>query len=358
MTQGPVKEVAVAQHFGIFVGLLLEDIHYWNAFSANHIGTVHEGRRWVYNTYKGWVKRLGGLVSERTLRRKIKELEKQGILLSKNLNKKKSDRTKWYAIDYEVLRQFVPSAFEKIKSVTQEIKKNFIKLASQCGQDVQFYKETPITSETGLKQEENNHFVTEIKTELQSFLTKTGSQEIIQEPILRKTITKLQKTHLPTVDSWKQMLKDCQNNLYLTGRKAMKSGDRFFAKIGFLLSETNINAWIRKEKHHNIWTTKPHNDKERDMEHSQESASSLPISREQAMSVANCDRAKAIIGNLYDTLGKDTYNAWFYTNGFLPIGGLGDNQPLFDIRTQFARDEIVKRFGEEIMDAFQQASGA
>jgi hypothetical protein len=62
-----------------------------------------EGTFWTYNSYPEWQESDFPFWSASTIERTFKKLEKQGILRSGSFNKMKTDRTKWYTINYEKL---------------------------------------------------------------------------------------------------------------------------------------------------------------------------------------------------------------------------------------------------------------
>lgn len=90
----------LAVKLGLNEAMVLQQIHYWLEKSLH----VHEGRKWVYNSYKQWQVQFP-FWSETTIKRTIKSLEEQGLITSGNFNHSKMDRTKWYSIDYELLAQ-------------------------------------------------------------------------------------------------------------------------------------------------------------------------------------------------------------------------------------------------------------
>lgn len=89
---------ALAVEVGLNEAIVLQQIHYWLSKSKHE----HDGRTWIYNSINEWCKQFP-FWSEKTIRRTLSSLEKQGILLKGNYNKLKIDRTLWYSIDYEVL---------------------------------------------------------------------------------------------------------------------------------------------------------------------------------------------------------------------------------------------------------------
>ncbi|WP_199426942.1 DnaD domain-containing protein [Thermaerobacillus caldiproteolyticus] len=91
---------SLAANVGLNESIILQQLHYWLERSTN----VHEGHKWVYNTYEEWQEQFP-FWSESTIRRIITKLEKQGLIITGNFNRSKIDKTKWYRIDYEKLAQ-------------------------------------------------------------------------------------------------------------------------------------------------------------------------------------------------------------------------------------------------------------
>ncbi|MCG0854568.1 phage replication initiation protein [Lactiplantibacillus plantarum] len=84
--------------------LILQQIHYW----LNRSNNVRDGFRWIYNSAAKWHEQFPWL-SEKTIQRYLKDLEKRGLLITGNYNKAKFDRTKWYRIDYDALDNLGPA---------------------------------------------------------------------------------------------------------------------------------------------------------------------------------------------------------------------------------------------------------
>lgn len=90
-----------AKKVGLNGAILLQQIHYW--LGKHHV--IKEGRKWVYQSYKDWQKQLPFL-SEKTIARTMLALEKEGYIFTATYNQHKMDRTKWYTINYEKVREF------------------------------------------------------------------------------------------------------------------------------------------------------------------------------------------------------------------------------------------------------------
>jgi hypothetical protein len=89
---------SLACEYGLNEAIVLYQLHDWLQESKN----IHDGYTWVYSTYTDWVKQFP-FWSERTIRRTIAKLEARKVIVTNNFNTKKSDRTKWYRIDYKQL---------------------------------------------------------------------------------------------------------------------------------------------------------------------------------------------------------------------------------------------------------------
>lgn len=99
---------SLAKKIGLHEAIILQQLHYW----VNHVGPdgkrygkVADDVRWIRNTVKQWHESNFIFLSESMIFRAMKNLEKLELLKSrKDLNKIGYDRTKWYTIDYAILR--------------------------------------------------------------------------------------------------------------------------------------------------------------------------------------------------------------------------------------------------------------
>lgn len=93
----------LAAHIGLNEAILLNQMAYWLSKTKHFI----QGRPWVYNSYKEWEKQFP-FWSKSTIKRLILSLETKGLILSQNLNAKKTNRTKWYSLDFEKIPDLTP----------------------------------------------------------------------------------------------------------------------------------------------------------------------------------------------------------------------------------------------------------
>ncbi|TCJ88035.1 UNVERIFIED_ORG: DnaD/phage-associated family protein [Anoxybacillus amylolyticus] len=97
----------LALAIGLNESIVVQQLHYWLKKSEN----VHDGYKWVYNTYADWQRQFP-FWSESTIRRIILKLEKMGIIVAANFNRSKIDKTKWYRIDYDKLAEITKEISE------------------------------------------------------------------------------------------------------------------------------------------------------------------------------------------------------------------------------------------------------
>ncbi|UOE96055.1 hypothetical protein [Alkalihalobacillus sp. LMS39] len=91
---------SLAKVIGLNKAIILQQCHYWIQKSSHE----REGRTWFYKTYKEWAIDFP-FWGDKTIRKTITELEKDGLLISGNFNKRQFDKTKWYTIDYDAFKK-------------------------------------------------------------------------------------------------------------------------------------------------------------------------------------------------------------------------------------------------------------
>jgi hypothetical protein len=93
----------IAVKFGLNEAIILQQIHYW--LEVNREKNIHniDGMTWTYNSYTEWEAQFP-FMSRSTIKRAFHNLEKYHILIYRNYNRLAIDRTKWYSINYNVLK--------------------------------------------------------------------------------------------------------------------------------------------------------------------------------------------------------------------------------------------------------------
>lgn len=110
----------LAVKIGLNEAILLQQVHYWidPRINKNYIN----GKFWVYNTLDKWLSQFP-FWSKSTLRRTIKNLENNNLLLSTNRVIKGFDQTKWYSINYDQLERLNLSSYSYAHSEHIDISK-------------------------------------------------------------------------------------------------------------------------------------------------------------------------------------------------------------------------------------------
>lgn len=92
----------LASRLGVNEAIIVGQIHYW--IKRNGHFRPEDGQRWIWNSIDDWLEQFTWL-SERTLRRTIRKLEKSEVLLSKRFRSREWNQTKWYRLNYLKLTQ-------------------------------------------------------------------------------------------------------------------------------------------------------------------------------------------------------------------------------------------------------------
>ena len=87
----------LAKAVGLNEALFLQQLHYWLHSKISH---EREGKLFIYNSLRDWQSQFP-FFSASTLWRTIKNLEQRGLILCRNYNAKRFDRTGWYTINYD-----------------------------------------------------------------------------------------------------------------------------------------------------------------------------------------------------------------------------------------------------------------
>lgn len=92
----------LARQIGLNEAIVLQQIHYWVKLNEKAGRNLKDGFFWTYNTHKDWQEQFPWW-SIMTIRRTIKSLENQGLLVTGTFNKLRQDKTKWYRVNEDLL---------------------------------------------------------------------------------------------------------------------------------------------------------------------------------------------------------------------------------------------------------------
>lgn len=121
---------SLAKLLGINEAIVLQQMWFWiNVKKSNENETskrsLVDGKWWVWNSYREWCERDFIWLSERGLQNVILNLEKLGILESRQGVENSYDRRKWYTVNREKLESLVESeAMHHTKNVSSHDTKN------------------------------------------------------------------------------------------------------------------------------------------------------------------------------------------------------------------------------------------
>lgn len=92
--------VNVACDYGVNAAIVLNGLHHWCVVNRANNRNLHDGNWWTYNSVRA-MKTLFPYLTENQIHKALKDLERNGLIVSGNYNKSSYDRTKWYALtDY------------------------------------------------------------------------------------------------------------------------------------------------------------------------------------------------------------------------------------------------------------------
>jgi len=94
---------SLALALGLEEAIAIQQLHYWLNNTKNEGRIDEDGNKWVYNTYAQWKDDNFPFWSEDKVQRIFLSLEKQGVVITRQLDAHKRDMKKFYSIDYAAL---------------------------------------------------------------------------------------------------------------------------------------------------------------------------------------------------------------------------------------------------------------
>jgi hypothetical protein len=173
-------DIVLAVKYGIEEAILIHHFQHWIRFNRLRGKNIIEERAWTFQTWKDIAAHFPYLNLDR-IRRLCERLVKLGILLKGNFNKRKMDKTCWYAFvdeqSYHVDELFVQNMFTKGK------------IADPCGKFADALPDTKTKDKENVvvpRARGNENFVEEEKKEKP--LSKKVSQSTIYAQIARNKL--------------------------------------------------------------------------------------------------------------------------------------------------------------------------
>ncbi|WP_202741509.1 hypothetical protein [Acinetobacter sp. 'aerobic (ED)'] len=113
INESPLQvQPSLAMAIGLNEAILLQQLHYWLGASKYK----KDDRIWIYNTYPEWLLQLK-YMSISTLKRTIKSLKEQRLILVERFDKSKSNQVNYYSIDYDILSIVEENITQAIDSI-------------------------------------------------------------------------------------------------------------------------------------------------------------------------------------------------------------------------------------------------
>ncbi|GEM_PF-3532599 len=92
-----IYDAQIACDYGLEEAILIQNFAFWISKNAANGTAFHDGRYWTFHSFDALLKLLPELKSVDRIKRFIKKLINQDILIKGNYNKMPMDRTCWYA---------------------------------------------------------------------------------------------------------------------------------------------------------------------------------------------------------------------------------------------------------------------
>jgi hypothetical protein len=113
----------LAKYAGLNEAIFIQQVHYWTMNPK--LGKIVAGKKWIFNSLKHWQEENFPFWTQSVIKRTIKNLENDGLLLSrKDLNKNGYDNTKWYRIDYAAINN-LKGPVKRVQDKNSKRKKAF-----------------------------------------------------------------------------------------------------------------------------------------------------------------------------------------------------------------------------------------
>lgn len=327
---------------------LLGQIHYW---TKKEQGIFTNNKRWIFNTCKEWASQLK--ISERHMRRIMQDLMKDGLIFIEKLSNHKSNRTNYYALNYDAIN----SLFQPLdsKKTCESVDNSHVdKMSYPLGQNVPMvihritYKDKTYKSDVfhvknfdsieqvsdvnknESEKEKDGHTHTKLNTTVQDMI-KIWNEQFTknQTNLSRKMAKSLMGAFVHKFDrdlnKWKHYCAKIASSSYLMG-------DKFILSLMWALKFSTIDRLLKGELG------------VKDVEFIPSTESLLKKAHEHIEGVGEGDRCKADRHLILNALGAATYVSWFTKVDFVEEEGCVQMKA----NNKFVEDYIVQKFGQYV----------
>lgn len=206
----------------------LNRLDYWLKKCGKNIS--NQPGLWIYNTTHEWARQLHCSLS--TVKRLIKSLEEQEILLSKKVNAKKYNQTKWYSIDYDKLILLL-----KINNAVKNTPPK--KRTNRLAQNEPIYI-NKVNNYTNKSSKETKKAKEMIESWNKIFIFSLDPIKAYHNKRNRKLLLEvMEKSFNGNLNKWISYAKKVSSSQFLMGEK--KTKQNFKATFNWLLKEETVN---------------------------------------------------------------------------------------------------------------------
>jgi DNA-binding PadR family transcriptional regulator len=303
----PTLAVAI----GLNEAIILQQVHYWLDSRTNN--NFKEGKHWVYNTYSQWQEQFPFL-SEVTIRRSIKSLESQGLLVSKNFNSNSFNKVKWYTINYGKLEELEDKLNKKSSiNISDGAKRSYrsdqidhidssIRSEDMINSNISNIEETKTTTEittnTFLEQRRN---IDDQMIDIWNEIVEKGNEVELSVYISKKLLNCYNKFLDKSLEKWHEFCQTIENNKFLNGEAG-----NFKATLLWSLEPKNtikiLEGYYRNDSKKNTKTNKE---------------ISIIDLKQEILGLEVPEFWKKVKESLLEEFGKETYVSWFRNLSFV-----------------------------------------
>ena len=248
---------SMAKALGIDSTLVLQQIQFWTIHCGKKI--KNEKGLWIYNSLEEWHKQFS-FWSLSKLRRIIKSLEKQRLVISKKINSKKWNQTKWYSINLNEYSKLVDADNLSDKKRTDRFVQNEQMLLKKTKNNYtnksSYREEKSLLKNNQVKKRQSNYSQTkntenfqEQKNIAKQMVVVWNEQfecslnpvrAFVNNNIIEHLYNILETKFANDLEKWKLYAQAVSSSKFLMGEKETKSN--FKAQFLWLIKEETIDS--------------------------------------------------------------------------------------------------------------------
>jgi hypothetical protein len=239
-----------AKKYGVNEAIFLFNIRHWVKENFEHNRNYHDGKHWTYKSIANYALEHE-LFSKDQIRRYTENLVKKGALLVGNYNKRKYDKTKWYALtdedEYLALR-FGKERYEKLKYLNlANWQKCQMDLANSPNGFGKIAKPIPDIKNKDIKNKDDDEgphhqkIFKRVLDEYNALASKTDRKPVKAfSPYEQEEVIKCTQAFEMDESAWSSYFHDVSCLGFLNGLEKDVNGRYFKASLSFLVTMQNM----------------------------------------------------------------------------------------------------------------------